>query len=97
MPHQVHTLEAECRKKLTQPLYLRRIAIRSGLYPGACAPARLVRRDYVIAPGQWLGKTVPTVGRGAKSMQQDEWFAVAALGINDAMVANLDYVASVRR
>src|ERR1051326_211348 len=76
-----------------QALYLRRIAIRSTFDTGAGAPARLVRSDHVIALGQWPGETVPAIGRRAKSMKQYHKLAIAAFRINNAMVANLDYMA----
>src|SRR5215471_18961970 len=76
-----------------QTLDMRRIAIRSAFYPGAGSPAGLIRSYHAVALGQRLGKTVPAIGRRAKSMQQDQWFALAALRIDNAMVANLDYMA----
>src|SRR6267142_5029190 len=70
VPDKVYTLQTKRSQKLMQPFYLGWISIRRAVYPGACAPARLVRRDYAVTLRQWLGEPVPTVGRRAKSMKQ---------------------------
>src|SRR5678816_811098 len=93
MPDQMHTLEPKRQQKLVQAFHLRRIAVGSTIYPGACAPARLIWRYDTVTLGQRLGKTVPAVGRRTKSMQQHNGLTLAALRINNSMVANLDYTA----